>query len=170
MLSATLILGATLAFAPPSQMATRMHISQQQPAVAMMAKGFGPPKAPPPEKAKAAKPKSDKAVARDKAAQDLEKLKEQGSPEYMVLVREVPEGAEPSKWYPVGGLAVPRSSSIDVSLSLAIFQNEEDLLKGAYRAFPFLKQSTQPLECEHTRRASPIPRAVLLLAAAFASA
>jgi hypothetical protein len=50
------------------------------------------------------------------------------------------------RWYPVGGLAVPRSSSEDIALSLAIFENEEDLLKGAYRAFPFLKKSTLPLE------------------------
>merc|ERR1712094_51229 len=56
---------------------------------------------------------------------------------------------EVGKWYPVGGLAVPRSSSEDIALSLAIFNNEEDLLKGAYRAYPFLKKVTEggtPLE------------------------
>merc|ERR1719238_2074861 len=109
-----------------------------------MAKGFGAPKTAP--KAKTAKPKSAGQVQRDKAASDLEKLKAQGSPEYMVLIRECPEGQEPSKWYPVGGMAVPRSSSIDVALSLAIFQNEEDLLKGAYRSYPFLKKSEHKFE------------------------
>merc|ERR1719478_919216 len=109
-----------------------------------MAKGFGAPK-PAPKKA-APKPKSAGAVARDKAASDLEKLKQSGSPEYMVLIRECPEGQEPSKWYPVGGLAVPRSSSIDVALSLAIFNNEDDLLKGAFRSYPFLKKSEQKFE------------------------
>merc|ERR1711918_144606 len=53
---------------------------------------------------------------------------------------------EPSKWYPVGGLAVPRSSSIDVALSMAIFQNEDDLLKGAFRSYPFLKDSKHRFE------------------------
>lgn len=109
----------------------------------LMAKGFGPPpkpKAPP-------KPKTAGAVKRDKAGDDFEKLKASGSPEYMVMVREAAtDGAEPSKWYPVGGMAVPRSSSLDNALSMAIYQNEDDLLKGAYRAFPFLKTSTKKLE------------------------
>jgi len=142
MLSACL-LGAALAFAPPSHIARHSHLSHQQP-VSMMAKGFGAPK--PAPKPKASKPKSTGAVARDQASQDLEKLKAQGNPEYMVLIREVPEGAAPSNWYPVGGMAVPRSSSIDVALSLAIFQNEDDLLKGAFRNHPFLSKSTHKFE------------------------
>jgi hypothetical protein len=73
-------------------------------------------------------------------------LKAQGLPEYMVMVREAPAGADPSKWYPVGGICVPRSSSETVALSMAIFNNEEDLLKGAFRSYPFLKQSPHPLE------------------------
>ena len=48
--------------------------------------------------------------------------------------------------YPVGGIAVPRSSSLDQALSLAIMQNEDDLLKGAYRTYPFLKKSEKTLE------------------------
>ena len=99
------------------------------------AKGFGPPKKAAEKKA-APKQKSSGAVQRDKAAADFEALKSGGSPEYMVLVREIPEGAEPSKWYPVGGIAVPRSSAEDVALSLAIFENEEQLLSGAYRSYP----------------------------------
>ena len=59
---------------------------------------------------------------------------------------QLPEGQEPSKWYPVGGMAVPRSSSIDVALSIAIFDNEDDLLKGAYRRYPFLKASEEKFE------------------------
>merc|ERR1719238_2592854 len=109
-----------------------------------MAKGFGAPKTAP--KAKTAKPKSEGAAKRDQAASDLEKLKQSGSPEYMVLIRECPEGQEPSKWYPVGGLAVPRSSSIDVALSMAIFNNEDDLLKGAFRSYPSLKKSEHKFE------------------------
>lgn len=121
---------------------------QQQYAVAspvMMAKGFGkvPEKE---EKKKVSKPKSEASVKRSKAAEDFEALKKQGSPEYMVLIREVPENGEPSKWYPVGGIAVPRSSSEDVALSMAIFQNEDDLLKGAFRSYPFLKKSEEKFE------------------------
>jgi hypothetical protein len=114
-------------------------------AVSMMAaKGFGAPKVEP--KKKKVVQKSAGSVKRDKAAADFDKLKAQGSPEYMVLVREVEDGGEPSKWYPVGGIAVPRSSSEDVALSLAIFNNEDDLLKGAFRAYPFLKKSEKKFE------------------------
>lgn len=109
----------------------------------LMAKGFGAP----PPKPKPAPKKSAGAAQRDKAAQDFDNLKASGSPEYMVLVREAAtDGAEPSNWYPVGGIAVPRSSSLDNALSIAIYNNEEDLLKGAYRAHPFLKKSTKKLE------------------------
>ena len=41
---------------------------------------------------------------------------------------------------------MPRSSSEDQALSLAIFNNEDDLLKGAFRSYPFLKKSTDKFE------------------------
>jgi hypothetical protein len=142
----------SLAFAATSFNAPGAFRSQYQNAVLasppmMMAKGFG--KTPEKEvkaQKKADKPKSEATQQRDKAAADFDALKNQGSPEYMVLIRELPEGGEPSKWYPVGGIAVPRSSSEDVALSMAIFQNEDDLLKGAYRSYPFLKKSTAKFE------------------------
>lgn len=126
--------------APPARRAVGASVASAR----MMAKGFGPPK--PAPKAKKVVKKSAGAVQRDKAAQDFDSLKAGGSPEYMVLIREAPEGGEPGKWYPVGGIAVPRSSSEDVALSLAIFNNEDDLLKGAFRSFPFLKKSTTKFE------------------------
>jgi len=105
--------------------------------------GFGPPPPKPPPK----KPKSATAQKRDKAAADFDKLKASGAPEYMVCVREAATGAdEASQWYPVGGIAVPRSSSLDQALSLAVMQNEDDLLKGAYRTYPFLKKSEKTIE------------------------
>merc|ERR1719426_578727 len=126
-----------------------MHLRKQQIAVVspqMMAKGFGKV----PEKVEKVKkldePKSEASARRSKANEDFDKLKKQGSPEYLVLIREVPEGGDPSRWYPVGGIAVPRSSSEDVALSMAIFQNEDDLLKGAFRAYPFLKKSNEKFE------------------------
>ena len=140
----SLAFAATSFSAPGVYRVQHQHASYASPV--MMAKGFGkvPEKE---EKAKkVSKPKSTASVQRDKAAADFDALKNSGSPEYMVLIREVPDGGEPSKWYPVGGIAVPRSSSEDVALSMAIFQNEDDLLKGAYRSFPFLKQSTAKFE------------------------
>ena len=68
-----------------------------------------------------------------------------------MLIRECPEGEDPSKWYPVGGMAVPRSSSIDVALSIAIFNNEDDLLRGAFRSYPFLSKSEHKFECTPRR-------------------
>ena len=47
---------------------------------------------------------------------------------------------------PVGGLAVPRSNSVDTAVSMAIFNNEDELLKGAFRAFPKLKTSKDKFE------------------------
>ena len=144
---ASLVVASVVAFAPPSRVPLEGSLAiprVQQ--LAMMAKGFGAPKPAPKSKAKPVKPKSEASVQRDKAAEDFENLKNQGNPEYMVLIRECPEGQEPGKWYPVGGMAVPRSSSIDVALSLAIFNNEDDLLKGAFRSYPFLKKSEHKFE------------------------
>jgi hypothetical protein len=104
------------------------------------AKGFG--KVPAAQKPQPKKPKSAASVQRDQAATDFDNLRASGAPEYMILVRTVAEGEEPSKWYPVGGMAIPRSSSEDQALSIAIFENEDALLKGAFRSYPFLKDST----------------------------
>jgi len=115
-------------------------------------RGFGPPKKAAPAKAKAVKKRVGKATvvrrdkAADKAAEDFEKLKAGGAPEYMVLIRTVDAGGTPSKWYPVGGIAVPRSSSEDQSLALAIFNNEDDLLRGAFRSYPFLSKTDDKFE------------------------
>lgn len=110
----------------------------------MMAKGFG--KTPKPD-ATPKKPPTPNAIKRDKAAQAFDELKSTGAPEYIVSVRTVPaDGGAPSDWYPVGGIAVPRSSSEDTAVSMAIFNNEDDLLKGAYRTYPKLKVSTDKFE------------------------
>ena len=110
------------------------------PAVVSMAKGFGPPPPPPPP-AKA-KPSTSKAK-RDKAAVAFDELKSSGAPEYMISVRTV-GAAGPSDWMPVGGIAVPRSNSLDMAVSMAIYNNEADLLKGAYRSYPKLKVEHRP--------------------------
>ena len=145
-----MMLASALAFAPSLHVCPQRHAAVVS-SPSMMAKGFGKPspsvqKAAEKKAAKAVKPKSEASAARSKANDDFDKLKASGSPEYMVLIRECPEGAEKSKWYPVGGIAVPRSSSEDVALSMAIFQNEDELLKGAFRTYPFLKQSKEKFE------------------------
>lgn len=97
----------------------RAHIG-----VCMAGKGFGKqPPAPPPA------PKKVAATAkRSKASSDFDAMKASGAPEYMVCIRTV--GAKTSEWMPVGGITVPRSNSEDMALSIAIFDNEDELLKG----------------------------------------
>ena len=56
---------------------------------------------------------------------------------------------------PVGGLAVPRSNSVDTAVSMAIFNNEDELLKGAFRAFPKLKTSKDKFEYGYRLREFP---------------
>lgn len=104
-------------------------------------KGFGAkPPAPPP------RPPSAPQQRRSKAAEDFDKLTATGAPEYEVAVRTVTADGTCSAWMTVGGIAVPRSSSEDMAVSLAIFNNEDDLLKGAFRNYPKLKVSTEKFE------------------------
>ena len=65
------------------------------------------------------------------------------------------DGSETSEWMPVGGLAVPRSNSVDTAVSMAIFNNEDELLKGAFRAFPKLKTSKDKFEYGYRLREFP---------------
>jgi hypothetical protein len=59
-------------------------------------------------------------------------------PEYEIYIRI--QGKK--QWFPVGAIAVKRSNQI----SAAIFDNEEDLRKGAFRLFPVLKKNQANLE------------------------
>jgi len=153
--SATVLLLSSFSFAPSrvgqlhTVRSSSSSSSSSSNAIVMQdsPRGFGKPSAKAvAQKAKASKPKSSGAVQRDKAAEAFDKLKAGGAPEYMVLIRTVDSEGVASKWYPVGGLAVPRSSSEDQALSLAIFNNEDDLLKGAFRNHPFLRNSKDKFE------------------------
>jgi hypothetical protein len=158
MLGVGLLLSAT-AFVPPLaplQQRSQMHL-------AMMAKGFGktttPPPPPPKKTAKRMPPRgappaqlSDEAK---KAGADFDALKSTGAPEYTVAVRTVDAAGAKSEWYLVGGIAVPRSSSEDTAVSMAIFQNEDELLKGAYKFYPKLKMSTDKFEYGYKLRDFP---------------
>lgn len=90
----------------------------------MSAKGFGPPKA--------EKKPAQTSGRRAAAAKQLETMKSKGLPEYEVYLRV--RGSQ--AWLPVGAVAVKRSNQI----SAAIFANEEELQKGAFRLFPRLKK------------------------------
>ena len=118
--------------------------------VVMAAKGFGKAAPPPPPK-----PKTAGATKRDAAGKAFDDLKATGAPEYMVFIRTVDAAGTASDWNPVGGIAVPRSNSEEQALAMAIFNNEDDLLKGAYRAFPKLKVTSDKFEYGYRMREFP---------------
>ncbi|CAN0029395.1 unnamed protein product [Ectocarpus sp. 6 AP-2014] len=88
-----------------------------------MSKGFGEP--PPPKKVKA--PKSEKGIQRDAAAKAYEEMSAAGIPEYNILIK--PAGTD--DYLPAGVMAVPRSQQV----SEAIFEQEENLKKAAFRVY-----------------------------------
>jgi Family of unknown function (DUF6523) len=85
------------------------------------------------------KPKAEKNKAKRSAAnQKYEEMKSSGLPEFNIYARI--KGKE--NWIPAGSMAVDRSSKI----SLAIYQEEEELLKGILRLYPKLRQYQDQLE------------------------
>ena len=95
-----------------------------------MANGFGKVKA---------KPKvSERSKARAKAAKEYDQMKTDGVPDYEIHIRI--KGKK--QWYPVGVIAVKRSSQIH----RAIFDSESDLLQGAIRIYPVLRKNKSNLE------------------------
>ena len=93
-------------------------------------RGFGNPPAQP----KA----STRSQERNKAAQQYEKMKSDGTPDYEIYIRI----KDKKNWYPVGVVAVKRSDQIN----RAIFDSREQLLQGAFRLFPILRKNQQNLE------------------------
>jgi Family of unknown function (DUF6523) len=89
----------------------------------------------------AAKPQpkvSKRSQERTSAAKQLDKMRSDGLPEYEVYIRI--QGKK--QWYPVGALAVQRSSQINH----AIYDSQAQLLQGAFRLFPILKKNQTQLE------------------------
>ncbi|MGB3292045.1 MAG: HHL1-like protein [Phormidesmis sp.] len=81
---------------------------------------------------------SKRTKERAKASKQYDKMKTDGLPEYEVYMR----GKGTQQWFPVGAIAVRRSSQI----SQAIYSSQADLLQGGFRAFPVLKKSKDNLE------------------------
>lgn len=94
--------------------------------------GFG--KTQPQSQAKVSKRSQERA----KASQELDRMRADGIPEFEVYIRI--QGKK--GWYPVGAIAVKRSSQIDE----AIFGSQADLLQGAFRLHPVLRKHQQQLE------------------------
>ncbi|MDX2098295.1 MAG: HHL1-like protein [Leptolyngbyaceae cyanobacterium bins.59] len=92
--------------------------------------GFGTPRVQP----KATK----KPNKRAEASKEYDRMKTDGVPDFEIYIRI--EGKK--QWYPVGVIAVKRSSQINQ----AIFANQEELLKGAFRIYPILRKHQQQLE------------------------
>ena len=95
-----------------------------------MATGFGKVKP---------KPKvSERTKRRQEASNEMDKRRASGDPEFEVHIRI----KDKKQWYPVGVIAVKRSSDI----ARAIFASEEDLLQGAFRIYPILRKNKTNLE------------------------
>ncbi|MFM7423923.1 MAG: HHL1-like protein [Elainella sp.] len=81
---------------------------------------------------------SKRAVERTEAAKQYEKMKTDGLPDYEVYLRI--RGKK--NWFPVGVIAVKRSSQINQ----AIFDNQADLREAAFRLYPVLRKNQSQLE------------------------
>ena len=71
------------------------------------------------------------------AANKYDEMKGKGLPEFNVFIR-----IKEKEWVPAGSMAVQRSNQI----SQAIFQQEAELLKGAIRLYPVLRNFKDNLE------------------------
>ncbi len=78
------------------------------------------------------------AAKRESASKQFDEFKSKGSPEYEIYIRIQNQ----KQWFPVGAIAVKRSNQI----CAAIYDNEEELQKGAFRLFPILKKNQDKLE------------------------
>lgn len=81
---------------------------------------------------------SKRSTERAQAAQEFDKMKANGVPEFEIYIRI--QGKK--QWYPVGVIAVKRSSQINQ----AIFGSQADLLQGAFRLYPILRKHQHQLE------------------------
>ncbi len=81
---------------------------------------------------------SQRSAERTKASKQYDTMKADGVPEFEVYMR----SKNSKNWFPVGAIAVKRTSLIHN----AIYDNEAQLLQGAFRAFPILRKNRDNLE------------------------
>jgi hypothetical protein len=79
-----------------------------------------------------------RSTERTKAAKQYDKMKADGTPDFEIYIRI--QGKK--NWYPVGAIAVKRSSQINQ----AIFGSQDELLQGAFRLYPILRKHQNQLE------------------------
>jgi hypothetical protein len=87
-----------------------------------------------PKQQKVQKNKAKRAVA----SQKYDEMKKSGLPEFNIYVRIKGQ----KQWLPGGSMTVNRTSVINE----AMFQQEEELLKGVFRLFPKLRKHQNNLE------------------------
>jgi hypothetical protein len=75
---------------------------------------------------------------RTAASQQYTEMKKSGLPEFNIYVRVKGQ----KQWLPAGSMTVNRSNLINQ----ALFQEEEELLKGVFRLFPKLRKQQSELE------------------------
>ena len=80
-------------------------------------------------------------VKRVAASRKYDEMQKSGLPEFNIYIRIKGEKA----WLPAGSMAVNRSSQINQ----ALFEQEEELLKGIFRLFPKLRKRQSELEYGH---------------------
>lgn len=97
----------------------------------MTTRGFGKVETP-------KKSVSKQTAKRQNASKQYDKMKTEGVPEFNIYMRI--QGKK--QWYPVGSIAVKRSSQIN----MAIYDSEKDLREGAFRLFPILRKNQANLE------------------------
>ena len=90
-----------------------------------------------PKKQTVKKNKAKRAAASKK----YDEMKKDGLPEFNIYVRVKGQ----KQWLPAGSMAVSRTNQINQ----AIFQQEEELLKGVFRLFPKLRKQQNELEYGH---------------------
>ncbi len=80
-------------------------------------------------------------VKRAAASKKYDDMKKSGLPEFNIYVRIKGQG----NWLPAGSMTVNRSSQINQ----AVFEQEQELLKGVCRVFPKLRKHQNNLEYGH---------------------
>ncbi|NEQ20309.1 MAG: hypothetical protein F6K28_13900 [Microcoleus sp. SIO2G3] len=75
------------------------------------------------------------------ASSQYNEMKKSGLPEFNIYVRIKGQ----KNWFPAGSMTVNRSNQINQ----AVFQQEEELLKGVFRLFPKLRKHQAELEYGH---------------------
>ena len=97
----------------------------------MTTRGFGKVETP-------KKSASKNAAKRTEASKQYDKMKAEGVPEFTIFMRI--QGKK--QWFPVGAIAVKRSSQVN----MAIYDNEQQLREAAFRMFPILRKNQANLE------------------------